>query len=62
MEIPKELLDIDPFLQPRYINLYDEFAVVLYEEKFIVALPYIKTDKGQLQSKHLFQRVYFRRN
>jgi hypothetical protein len=62
MEIPKELLDIDPFLQPRFIDLYDEFAVVLYEEKFVVTLPYIKTEKGQLKTAHLFQPVYFRRN
>ncbi len=53
MEIPKELLDIDPKIRPSFIELYDDFAIVLYEKKFVFFRGYITDLDGKQKVEHL---------
>jgi hypothetical protein len=63
MEIPQKLLDtLDPVLKPVYVELYDEYALVLFDQDFYMLRPFEKVESGGVKIESVFQPIYFRRN
>jgi hypothetical protein len=63
MEIPQKLLDtLDPCLKPVYVELYDEYALVLFDHDFYMLRPFGKSESGGVIFESVFEPIYFRRN
>ena len=63
MEIAKELLsNLDPYLMPVYIELYDEYAMVIYNDGTLLKKEFEKVESGGLKIECVFKPLYFRRN